>query len=603
MLRNSMLAILLLSAASPAQVTLHPGDNIPKTVASKPPGTTFVFTPGTYRLSQPIIPKENDKFVGATACEPPESACPAIISGGVVIGSLARADGGNYSVPNQTQHNPRGVTTRNCDDGWLACIYPEDLYFDGVPYRHLDSQTLPAIGPHEWWFDYTNHIIYFHDDPAGHTVETSVLNYAFGGASNHVTIQYLTIQEFANMYPAGAIGVSHGPEALTQGTDWTVQHCEVRLNHGAGVRIGYRMRILNNYIHDNGQLGIGGGLGVPSDPLTESTNAGILIQGNTINHNDYAHFAPGFGAGGFKVGSTSGITLRQNKIEHNEGSGIHFDEDSQNEFVDGNVIIDNSDGDALVQEIGEGRSVFRNNIVLRNGAHVNTDNWAYQISVRSSTGVEIYCNVMEVPAADKGVGAWGIGASPRGSSKYPPFAYHATIGNYVHHNTIIFDPGANGEVGFRHNDPQNQPGFFGDNPAPDYNSYYIPKNAQAHFIYDNDNSRSNRGKNFGGHQASHADIHGSLDTHYPDSFPTVSITSPADQSSVTAPATIAAAASDSSGIRKIEFYVDWKLRSTVKDGPYNFTWDDPTSGPHTIAAMAYSNAGVHACYAITLNGQ
>jgi hypothetical protein len=599
---NPMLAVFLFSAASFAQVTLHPGDDVPKMVTSKPAGTTFVFTPGTYRLSHPIMPKENDKFMGATPCEPPASACTAIISGGAVIGSLAKPDGGNYSVPNQTQHFPRGVTTNNCDAGWLACIYPEDLYFDGVPYRHLDSQTLPPIGPHEWWFDYPNHIIYFHDDPAGHTVETSVLNYAFGGPANHVMIQYLTIQEFANMYPAGAIGVSHGPDALVQGTDWTVDHCEIRLNHGAGVRIGYRMHILNNYIHDNGQMGIGGGLGTPNNPVTESTNAEILIQGNTINHNDYAHFAPGFGAGGFKVGATSGVSLRHNKIEHNEGSGIHFDEDSQDEFVDGNIIIDNSDGDALVQEIGEGRSVFRNNIVLRNGAHVNSDNWAYQISVRSSTGVEIYCNVMEVPAADKGVNAWGVGSSPRGSDKYPPFAPHISTGNSVHHNTIIFDPGANGELGFRHNDP-NTPNFFGDNSAPDYNSYYVPNNAQAHFLYDNNNSRTNHGKNFGGFQGSRADVHGSFTAHYPDSFPIVTITEPADQSTVSAPATISAEASDPGGIRKVEFYADWKLRSTATEAPYNFTWDDPTSGPHTVAAMAYNNSGVRACYAVTLNGQ
>ncbi len=35
-----------------------------------------------------------------------------------------------------------------------------------------------------------------------------------------------------------------------------------RLNHGFGVRVDYRIQILNNYIHDNGELGIGGGLGV-----------------------------------------------------------------------------------------------------------------------------------------------------------------------------------------------------------------------------------------------------------------------------------------------------------------------------------------------------
>ena len=207
MIPRLMIAFLLLSLAGWAQVTLHPTDNVPKIVSSKPPGTTFVFTPGTYRLSQSIIPKDNDQFVGQTSCDPPATSCPAIITGGVVIGPSAKFDGTNYAVAKQTQQGPRGVTTRNCDPGWLACIDPEDLFFDGKPYRHLDSPTLPAIGAGEWWFDYTNHVIYFHDDPSGHTVETSVLNNAFGGPANNVVIQHLTVEEFASMYPVGAIGV------------------------------------------------------------------------------------------------------------------------------------------------------------------------------------------------------------------------------------------------------------------------------------------------------------------------------------------------------------------------------------------------------------
>jgi len=50
--------------------------------------------------------------------------------------------------------------------------------------------------------------------------------------------------------------------------------------------VGYGIQILNNYIHDNGQTGIGGGIGVTTTQLTESINSGILIQGNLITHND-----------------------------------------------------------------------------------------------------------------------------------------------------------------------------------------------------------------------------------------------------------------------------------------------------------------------------
>lgn len=102
----------------------------------------------------------------------------------------------------QTQQGFRG-NAPDCDPGWTGCIDPEDLFFDGTPLQHLYSSTLPTIGTGQWWFDYTNHIIYFHDNPSGHTVETSVLNNAFGGAANNVTIQYLTIEKFANSIRAG----------------------------------------------------------------------------------------------------------------------------------------------------------------------------------------------------------------------------------------------------------------------------------------------------------------------------------------------------------------------------------------------------------------
>jgi len=595
-----LLAFFLLNLVSWAQVTLHPTDNVSKIVSSKPEGTTFVFTPGIYRLSQSITPKNNDRFIGQTSCAPPASSCPAIISGAVVIAPSAAFDGTNYQVPKQRQQGPRGATARDCDPGWLACIYPEDLFFDSKPYRHLDSATLSTIGPGEWWFDYTHHVIYFHDDPTGHTVETSVLNNAFGGPANNVTVRYLTVEKFANMYPVGAIGETRTSDSLTQETNWTIENCEIRLNHGFGVRVGYRIHILNNYIHNNGQVGIGGGIGWRATPSTQSANSGILIQGNIITHNDYAHFDPQFGAGGIKVGATSGVVVRGNTIQNNEGSGVHFDDDSGNELVDSNLITDNSDADGLQQEIGGGISTFRNNVVLRNGAQRYGHNSSYQIAVRVSAGAEIYCNVLEIPSG-QGANGWGVGTSNRGSSPFPPYHYRTSTGNSFHHNTVIWNSGANGDVGFRQNDPVNQPNFFANNSPPDYNTYHMPNTAAAHFVYDNNNSRSHKLKTFRTHQASGADVHSTVDTNYTSAYPVVSITSPSDQSTVSSPVTVKAVASDKSGIRKLEFYVDWNLQTALSGPPFEFNWTNGVTGPHTVAAMAYSNAGIRNCYAITLN--
>ncbi len=57
MIRYARVVFLLLSSSSGAQITLHPTDNVPQIVSSHPAGTTFVFAPCTYRLSQTIIPR------------------------------------------------------------------------------------------------------------------------------------------------------------------------------------------------------------------------------------------------------------------------------------------------------------------------------------------------------------------------------------------------------------------------------------------------------------------------------------------------------------------------------------------------------------------
>ena len=66
---------------------------------------------------------------------------------------------------------------------------------------------------------------------------------------------------------------------------------------------------------------------------------------------------------------------------------------------------------------------------------------------------------------------------------------------------------------------------------------------------------------------------------------------------------VATTASDATGISHVEFYLDWQLQATVTSAPYNFTLTTGAAGPHTVTAMAYSNAGIRSCYAITLNEQ
>ncbi len=603
----SALAVIIFCGATAAlseaaTVDIHQGDDIPTVVAANPAGTKFVIYPGTYRLTEHIVPKDGDIFIGQTACAPPTTSCPAILSGSTVIGPLAKLSGTNYEVTGQTQQGTVTEDDTVCQPGYLACNLPEDLFFDGKPYLHLYATSLPIIGAGQWWFDYTKHIIYFHDNPAGHTVETSVLDTAFDSKANNVTVQYLTIKGFASPLQQAGLEPSTVNISLSASLNWVITNCELFNNHGVGVRVAFGTQIYNSYIHDNGTVGVGGG--------TDSTaDSGIIIQGNTITYNNYAHMLPAAGAGGLKFGYTAGAVVRGNTITNNDGPGIHFDSSSENPIIDGNVIKDNAGGGGIAYEISLNSALIRNNVLLGNGIPDAAPVSASSIGSLASIGVLAYCNVLELPdigSAKPGSGANGImvGASNRGNNQFPPYEYLMSQGNAFHHNTVIWDDdNARGTVGYLQVDAAHQPNFFADNPPPDYNTYHLPKLSATPFIYDNNNTQKNMLKTFAEYQAAGADIHGTADTNYTSGYPAVAITSPADQSSFTNSVTIESTASDKSGIEKVEFYVDWKLDATVESPPYNFSWTNGTTGWHTVAAMAYSNAGIRTCNAVSLKKQ
>jgi len=93
---------------------------------------------------------------------------------------------------------------------------------------------------------------------------------------------------------------------------------------------------------------------------------------------------------------------------------------------------------------------------------------------------------------------------------------------------------------------------------------------------------------------------GSVLTMYPrgstpsNAAPTVSLTSPADGSSYTAPATIslAANAADSDGtVTQVEFLANGSVIATDTSSPYSFSWSSVAAGTYTLAARATDNDG------------
>jgi hypothetical protein len=88
----------------------------------------------------------------------------------------------------------------------------------------------------------------------------------------------------------------------------------------------------------------------------------------------------------------------------------------------------------------------------------------------------------------------------------------------------------------------------------------------------------------------------------------VSLTSPANGASYTAPATVslAATATDADGtITKVEFYSGTTLLNADTTSPYAFSWSNVAAGTYGLRAVAYDNAGASASSAtatVTVSG-
>ena len=404
-----VLAVAASSHAALNNVLLTPGTDIGSVVDSQPGNTTFIFSAGYYRLQQ-LHPKSGDSFVGEPG---------AILSGAQLLTSFSQ-EGKYWVVYGQTQ---QGQVHGVCDAQHPGCIYPEDLFFDDQPLQHVTS--LSAVTTGAWFFDYPNHKIYFLDNPNGHKVETSVTSSAFYSCNaNGVTVQGLIVEKYAN--PA-QIGVNE--ECM--GTNWSFLHNEVRLNHGTGINAPPGSQLLSNFVHHNGQKGLGGG------------GANTLIEGNEVSFNNWAGFNTGWEAGGAKFAGTTGLIVRANYVHDNNGVGLWTDIDNINVLYENNMFTNNANG-GIQHEISYS-AVIRNNYFQNNGSAGCTWLWGASIIIQNSQNVEAYNNVLD-SSPDQTACGNGIAVinQNRGTGAYGP--YNA-INNYIHDNVVIArGPGGSGIV-------------------------------------------------------------------------------------------------------------------------------------------------------------
>ena len=370
---------------------------------SRSAGTTFCIERGVHRLTAPVVPKSDDAFVGEPG---------AVLSGARSIGSQFTRSGRYWVAAYESAVNT--ALDGECASG-TACRYPNDVFLDDVPLRRvLDAGS---VAPGRFYFDYDAHRIWLGDDPAGHRVEVAVVTRAFqgwGSGADRVRIAGLVVEKFANEAQMGAVNAR---------ASWTVDHDEVRLNHGVGVQDAGT--ILDNLIHDNGQLGIG------ADGIT-----GGVVRGNEIDRNNYANFDGGWEAGGGKWLKTSKLTVSGNDVRDNVGHGLWTDTDNIGTRYVGNTVVGNTRAGIFHEASYD--AVIADNVVTGNGRSVKGWVDGAGILVNSSGNVRIEHNRL----AGNGDGI-GLVQADRGDGAYGPYLVHDVS---VVDNTIAMPLGHTGLV-------------------------------------------------------------------------------------------------------------------------------------------------------------
>ncbi len=407
---------LLFPLILPAQIVeLNVGDNFQNIVNANPAGTTYLVKTGVHRL-QSVRPKDNDKFIGEER---------AVLNGSRILDNW-QSLGNNLWV--HYGQNQQGAQYQSgwCLPGFPRCHFPEDLFVNNEPLVHKDSNS--GLGNNEWFFDQPNDAVYIAFDPTGLSIEIGVKSWAFmSETATGVLIENLIIEKYASTTQRGAIG------RFGEAISWTVRNCELRLNHGAGLSFSGRSFIQNNYIHDNGQIGIRG---------TRNNNGvipiGCIVEDNEISYNLYANYNWKNEGGGTKFSYTDSLVLRNNYVHHNGGPGLWTDIKNDSSNISGNWVEYN-DGPGIFHEISYAADIYCNTVRYNNQNYTGLGNaYGSNIFISNSSNVKVYNNVCVSNAAVADNGIIVLCDGRQDNSVSPPVPYYSND-NQVYENDITYE--------------------------------------------------------------------------------------------------------------------------------------------------------------------
>jgi len=360
------------SAGSGPTLTVVPGDDVQSMITSAGCGATFLFSPGTYNNFS-VVPLDYDQFVSTT----PKAA---VLSGATTVNNFVYNKTLKLWV-GKVQITPVTSAKGQCFTGVVGCVHPEDMFFNGALYTRVNSYTAVVSGT--WFVNYNNGNVYVADNPTGQTVLISTTRFAIGGGNvSNVVINGFTIEYYGSPANNGAVeGIDYYQVTTIPSFNWLVENNEVRYNHGAGIALGNQMTVSNNYVHHNGQMGVGG------------TGNNITVTGNEIAFNNAVKYSWAW-AGGAKFVSVVNLTITNNYSHDNFGAGLWTDIENSNVNISFNQLANNG-GAGIIHEISYS-AVIHDNTITNDGYDPRGTGpwWGGGIIVANSSSVQVYNNTL-----------------------------------------------------------------------------------------------------------------------------------------------------------------------------------------------------------------
>jgi hypothetical protein len=255
------------------------------------------------------------------------------------------------------------------------------------------------------------------------------LRNAFSGRATNVTLDSITVQNYANGRQGGAIH----PDRSASG--WVLRNVSAVHNYWAGLMAADGMKILGGHYNDNDQLGIGGnaatGLvldGLDGDPAT--------FDGPELARNHTLHESCDWESGGMKW-DVGRVTIRNARVHDNDCRGLWADINARGALIEHNLIEDNRE-EGIFYEISQD-AVIRDNQVYGNGLGGRGWYWAGGITVASSFNVEVYGN--RLSGNYNGI----TGTQQDRTDSTPPA--HLLDGFHIHDNLICATAGGGHATG------------------------------------------------------------------------------------------------------------------------------------------------------------